>query len=245
MIYRADATDMVSPAQIAGGGASYLEKAEDIIFDLTNEMRKQNGLPKLKKDDILRETSRQHSADMLARNFFSHGNPDGLGSDDRIHITHRTLIGLTGENISTNSGYDVHNAREQAEFIVDGWMNSPGHRANILDDEYTHLGVGVATDGYKVMATQNFSYVLAYLKDPLPESVRRGASLDLDAKAMTPKGKPVKFVFITYDSEKRVAGPFPIENAKADVRHGLYKLQFYFDVGPHYELYVGPQIEVR
>ncbi|OAD23138.1 SCP-like extracellular domain protein [Candidatus Thiomargarita nelsonii] len=49
---------------------------------------------------------------------------------------------MTGENIWQGQGYDVSDAQKLAELVVEAWMNSPGHRENILRQEYTHLGVG-------------------------------------------------------------------------------------------------------
>jgi uncharacterized protein YkwD len=134
----------------------YLKEVERRIYHLTNEERRKNHLPPLDKDDALVATSRAHSDDMLARNFFSHVNPDGKAPNDRIAPAYSRTMARTGENIWSGHGYDYSNSKLMARVIVDSWMASPGHRANLLNPNYTHLGVGVSVLGKEVRATQNF-----------------------------------------------------------------------------------------
>ncbi len=233
---------------IAQPGISHLEETENFVFDMTNKMRREHGLKKLKKEDVLRITSREHSADMISRNYFDHNNPDGLAPEDRIAIRHRRLVGLTGENIWNGYGYDINNSRQIAELIMTGWMNSPGHRANILRAEYTHLGVGVSTNGHMIMATQNFAAVLAYIDSPVPALVNQNASLNLKAGVLSGSvRKPTKYDFWISQIDRQVAGPFPIADAKAAVAPGIYKLRFYFPdkSGYSFTIYTGPQIKVE
>ena len=61
-----------------------------------------------------------------------------------------------GENIWYASGYNVTKIQRVAKEIVDDWMSSPGHRENILDPRFTHLGVGVSARQHSVRATQEF-----------------------------------------------------------------------------------------
>ncbi|WP_446035202.1 CAP domain-containing protein, partial [Streptomyces olivaceus] len=96
------------------------------------------GLPALAPDDRLARAAQAHSADMVARDFYSHTDPDGGRPWDRAAAagsSRRTV----GENIACGQ-------RSPAE-VVEGWMNSPGHRANILKSDFTHLGVGLAGGG--------------------------------------------------------------------------------------------------
>ena len=84
------------------------------------------------------KAAQAHSADMVARAFYSHTSPGGSRPWDRAAAagsTHRTI----GENIACGQ-------RSPAE-VVDGWMNSPGHRANILKPDFTHIGIGFAGGG--------------------------------------------------------------------------------------------------
>ena len=95
-----------------------------------------------------------HSADMLNRNYFSHTDPQGRSLKDRLpaNLSARQW----GENIWTGSGYDTRQSHNLAQKVIVGWMNSPGHRKNILDPGYTHLGVGVMSKNQEVKATQVF-----------------------------------------------------------------------------------------
>ncbi|MGW7070562.1 CAP domain-containing protein [Streptomyces sp. NPDC054855] len=108
------------------------------VLRLTNAERTAARLPPLSPDPLLTAAAQAHSADMVARAFYSHTSPDGGEPWHRASAagsTHRAI----GENIACGQ-------RTPAE-VVDGWMNSPGHRANILKPSFTHLGVGFAGGG--------------------------------------------------------------------------------------------------
>ncbi|MFC8125872.1 CAP domain-containing protein [Streptomyces sp. NPDC057302] len=108
------------------------------VLRLTNAERSAAGLRPLSPDPLLTVAAQGHSADMVARAFYSHTSPDGGEPWDRASAAgsrHRAI----GENIACGQ-------RTPAE-VVDGWMNSPGHRANILKPSFTHLGVGFAGGG--------------------------------------------------------------------------------------------------
>jgi uncharacterized protein YkwD len=130
----------------------HLRELERQILRFTNEARSKHSLPILDWDEDLRGVARAHSDDMLRRNFFSHEN---FGK--RV----APVIGATtyraGENIFGGSGQDCSDARLLARNIVDGWMTSPGHRANIMSQEYTQMGAGVSVLGKEIRATQVFT----------------------------------------------------------------------------------------
>ncbi|MFD7817196.1 CAP domain-containing protein [Streptomyces sp. NPDC059785] len=111
--------------------------AADVVA-LTNAERAAAGLPPLTADARLTTAAQAHSADMIARAFYSHTSPDGREPWHRAAAagsTHRSV----GENIACGQ-------RSPAE-VVRGWMDSPGHRANILKPAFTHIGVGFAGGG--------------------------------------------------------------------------------------------------
>ncbi|MEU9591067.1 CAP domain-containing protein [Streptomyces sp. NPDC048193] len=115
-----------------------LDRATGEVVRLTNGERARAGLPELAPDPRLATAAQAHSADMVARDFYSHTDPDGGRPWDRAAAagaTRRTV----GENIACGQ-------RSAAE-VVEGWMNSPGHRANILGAGFTHIGVGLAGGG--------------------------------------------------------------------------------------------------
>lgn len=105
------------------------------VLDLTNAERAKAGCGPLKLDATLTAVADAHSADMAARSFFSHTNPDGLGPGDRIDASGYPYRSWA-ENIAAGQG--------SAAEVMNGWMNSSGHRANILNCGLEELGVGYA-----------------------------------------------------------------------------------------------------
>lgn len=131
---------------------------ESEILRITNVERQNAGLNPLVACTRLAYSALAHSNRMLEGKFFAHNDPDtGTAVVDRIRSTgyFDSASGWgVGENIA--AGYS------SASATMVGWMNSPGHRANILSTSFTHLGVGVnAVKGdawFRSMATQNFGY---------------------------------------------------------------------------------------
>ncbi len=125
-----------------------ISQIEQDIFRLTNEQRTKNGLPAFAWSERLASVARAHSQDMDARNFFAHTNPDGKDPFARMRSA-GISFSTAGENIAGGANADI---------IVTNWMNSPGHRANILNPSFHTLGVGVSTNSrYGLLATQNFT----------------------------------------------------------------------------------------
>ncbi|MFD5568676.1 CAP domain-containing protein [Streptomyces cadmiisoli] len=108
------------------------------VVGLTNRERDRAGLPPLAVDGTLTAAAQAHSADMVARDFYSHTAPDGSRPWDRAAAAGSTLRSI-GENIACGQ-------RSPAE-VVTGWMNSPGHRANILKPGFTRIGIGFEGGG--------------------------------------------------------------------------------------------------
>lgn len=223
-------------------GIVHPEAVERQVLELTNRQRQANGLlPALQAEETLRKIARGHSDDMLQRGFFDHENPDGESPADRVARQHRRLIGISGENIWECSNCSQPPYTDLAEIIVDGWMNSHDHRRNILKPEFTHLGVGISIAGHQVKATQCFAGVRTWLKEALPLQVRGGQRLDLATAAASE-------MFDLWSSQRgiKVAGSFPVSEARIPATPGTFKLRFYFresDTG--FTIYNGPQIEVR
>ena len=131
-----------------------LEAAEQIILEGTNRQRAAIGLPAFKPDVRLRAAARLHAMDMATRDFFAHESdkPGFETPSKRVHKAGALDFGA-GENIAFNEV----SPDETGEKLMDQWMNSPPHRASILDKNYTHIGVGVYrhTDG-RIYGVQNF-----------------------------------------------------------------------------------------
>lgn len=121
---------------------------EEEVFDLVNDIRAEHGLPAYKDDDTLADVARAHSQDMIDRSFFDHTNPDGELPWDRV-----SDAGIRWYAVAEN----IAAGQSTPEAVVEAWMNSPGHRANILGD-CKYLGVGLAFGGgYGIYWTQCFA----------------------------------------------------------------------------------------
>lgn len=124
------------------------DQAEQQMFQMVNEQRVKNGLQPLTFDNALRDVARTHSQDMLARGYFSHYTPEGESPFDRM-----TKAGITfsyaGENLAL---------APSAQLAMEGLMNSPGHRENILNPNFKKVGIGVIDGGiYGEMFSQEFT----------------------------------------------------------------------------------------
>jgi len=149
------------------------EDVEPLILKYTNEERQKHGVAPLEWDDQLSTIARRHSQDMVDNNYFSHDNLQGDDPTDRArkygYPLRKNLGGGwysdgIGENIGkmptgnvAGIGVVANTADAIARAQVDSWMKSPGHKQNILDPQYSRLGVGVAHDGHQYYySTQNF-----------------------------------------------------------------------------------------
>ena len=111
---------------------------EQEVIRLVNEIRAENGLKPLAHDWQLSRVARIKSQDMKDNRYFAHNSP-GYGAPFQMIRSFGISFRSAGENIAR--GY----ATPQA--VVNGWMNSPGQRANILNANYTHIGVGYVAQG--------------------------------------------------------------------------------------------------
>jgi uncharacterized protein YkwD len=133
-----------APAATSTKGMS----AEDLAVRLTNAQRTQHGCSALRVDSRLRSAARAHSVDMRQKHYFAHNSPDGKTPWDRIKAAGYASPGA--ENIA--QGYAT------AKAVMDGWMNSPGHRANILNCSLKAVGIGVETGQGGPWWTQDFGF---------------------------------------------------------------------------------------
>jgi len=131
----------------------YLSKAEEEIFTATNNERTKAGLQPLKRNSTANGYARSKSLEMLNLNYFDHKSPNnGYISD--IAKRDGWNYSRIGENIYTMTGSSASSASGTA--INDSWMSSPGHRANILNKDFTDIGIGVTYRNNKLYATQTF-----------------------------------------------------------------------------------------
>lgn len=115
-----------------------MSELEKQVVELTNQERRKNGLPDLQIDTALSNVARTKSQDMQANNYFSHTSPT-YGSPFDMMRDFGISYNAAAENIAQG--------QRTAQEVVQAWMNSSGHRANILNRNYTHIGVGHDPNG--------------------------------------------------------------------------------------------------
>jgi len=166
---RIDQTEMQRPDIV-------ISRLEKKIHDLINAERKKKGLSALGWQESLHRIARRHSQGMSERHFFSHNDPEGKSFLDRyqeerfvceLRVGDTTCLGA--ENIAQHNlyksiqyrnevpTYNWNTEDEIAASIVKGWMQSNGHRENILTSYFRSQGIGLSiSDDGKVYVTQNF-----------------------------------------------------------------------------------------
>ncbi len=146
----------------ASASATPRETVEQVL-DMINAQRAEHGCAPLKLEPRLEAAAERESRDMATRHFFNHTEPDGTTPGVRVHDT-GYVFQMVGENIEVNT--------EAPEDAVTTWMNSPGHRANILLCAFKETGIAMVeqaddqpVDGvpveYKAYWTQVFAMPLA------------------------------------------------------------------------------------
>jgi uncharacterized protein YkwD len=121
--------------------AHNLGRIRGAILCLHNEIRAANGLPKLREHKRLRKAALGHSRDMVKAGYFEHTTPKGVTMVDRImraRYVREDEGWMLGENLEWGTG-----ALATPRGALEAWMQSPGHRANILRRSFRELGVGV------------------------------------------------------------------------------------------------------
>ena len=112
-----------------------MNQDEQEIFNLINKQRTNNGLTPLKIDEEVQKVARIKAEDMVTNNYFSHQSPT-YGSPFDMLKSFKISYKSAGENIAANSSNTG---------AVNAWMNSSGHRANILSSNYNYTGIGVVS----------------------------------------------------------------------------------------------------
>jgi uncharacterized protein YkwD len=143
-----------SPIAVLPSG-DFATQVEQFINQEINTTRAQNGLSPLSSDTRLASIARAYSSDMLTKNYFSHTSL--LGCDTACRFAQGNYLWRSyGENLHWMSGYNF-SPQDSAKKAVADWMNSPGHRANILGSSFTVIGTGVSVQGSKIYSASNFA----------------------------------------------------------------------------------------
>ncbi|HEY0453170.1 CAP domain-containing protein [Actinophytocola sp.] len=116
------------------------------VVDIANAYRAEAGCEPLRVDARLTQAAQDHSSDMSVRDYFDHTTPEGVTFAERIVTA----------NYPTPGAENIARGQQNAAQVMDSWMNSDGHRANILNCQLSALGVGLDLDG--MYWTQDFGY---------------------------------------------------------------------------------------
>lgn len=116
------------------------------VVDLVNQARADAGCDPLRVDERLNRAAGKHSADMAARDYFSHDTPEGEDFAERIE----------DEGYPNPGAENIARGQRNAGAVMDSWMSSGGHRANIVNCELTAIGIGLAKEDW--VWTQDFGY---------------------------------------------------------------------------------------
>jgi len=139
---------LIAALIIAFQPALVLAQADDVVKDsfsqeiisLTNESRFASGAGILKKSDILTRAAQMKAEDMVAHGYFAHTSPQGVSP---WHWFYKAGYkpSLAGENLAL--------AYSESAAIVDAWLASPSHKKNLLNKEFTEIGIGIAKGEYQ------------------------------------------------------------------------------------------------
>ncbi len=145
----------VAPSAAPGTGADgavFLADMERQILELVNAERVAAGQGALTNAPLLTVAARRHSREMAELGYFAHDSPTEENRTLAMRLANAGLsnYGWAGENIALST-------QASAEEFVRMWMDSPGHRENLLRPDFKFSGIGVYTDGHKTWATQNFT----------------------------------------------------------------------------------------
>jgi hypothetical protein len=205
----------------------------------------------LETDPELLPAAQAHALDMLERGYVDHVTPDGLEPGDRVALLHRRLVGSVGENLAEHEGLSAEQLEGQigplAAKITDGWMQSPGHRENILDPDYTHQAIAAAAKGEKVVVVQLFEARRALLAEPLPLRVGQGEKLPPTFEQGSGLDVPVQYAYARPGQSAGELIALDLSIAEVSVEPGTYLLKFLFPSGQagRFAVTGGPAILVR
>lgn len=230
----------------------FLDKLEQQLLELTNRRRAESGqVAELQADPGLARVARAHALDMLERGYIGHVGPDGRDVGERVGILYRRFIGGAGENLAEQEGIDVARLADQtgplAAKLMDGWMSSPGHRRNILEPDYTHMGLAAAGRGDRLLVVQVFGRRAALLAKPIPLEVEKGARLPLEVEPGSAAQAPQKFAFAPPGTATDELVTLDLSSNEVVVEPGQYRLEFFLPTGRegYFSVADGPLLVVR
>lgn len=227
------ATAAVAPA--AADEASLITK----IIAMSNKARQENGIRPVAHLNYLSDAARGHSQEMANLKYFSHTSPT-VGRErpkNRIELSGGWDMSIA-ENIYRAAGVPE---AELAEDVIDAWMNSPVHRANLLNPKYNSMGIGIAKIGADEWAiTQLFSLQTVAIDSY--QATPGGGGYDVTIKAHVVEGPDAGGVFFqekvvspwtsrSFDSAFKASGDGKVMIGQKDPAGGDYSVELEFPVG--------------
>lgn len=165
------------------------------VVALTNEERGDKGLGSLKASALLSQAAQLKANDMAAKSYYAHVSPDGT-----IPPVWLNKVGYKYQIMGENLVID----RDSSEQVVSAWMGSEAHRENILNPQFTEIGIGIARGSYKGQAT---TYVVQMLARPM------GGTAPTSVKTVTVQPKPVVVSTPVAPAKPLLPTPVPTKSA--------------------------------
>ncbi len=182
------------------------------LVEMTNEEREAEALGDLTRSTRLDSAAKKKAEDMASQGYFAHDSPTGVTPWHWFSEVGYEYA-YAGENLA------VHFS--ESDDVVDAWMDSPGHRANIMNGKYTEIGIGTAKGTYKgsptVFVVQLFGTPavpdVLTVRDPklIPPPTQRVAQVSGDTPAVLSANDPVPVVYSPIPNRKLVTKETPIE----------------------------------
>ena len=234
-------------------GVQLLEPLARRLVELTSVRRREAdaGLEPLETDPELLPAARAHALDMLQRGYFDHVTPGGLNPSDRVALLHRRSVGGVGENLAEHRGLSAEQLEAQvgplALKLIDSLMQSPAHRENILNSEYTHLAIAAVAKGEGLVVVQLFEARRALLAERLPLHVRRREKLPLKFEQGQGLAVPAQYAYARAGQSGQELVALDLSSNEVVVEPGVYSLKFLFptEQTDRFDVVDGPVIFVR
>jgi len=203
-----------------------LKTMEWRMLKLLNKDRKRHGLKPVRMQDDLRDVARKHSSDMAKKDYFDHVNLKSQSPSDRLKGARVSDV-ISGENLAKVGGYG-----NPTQFAEKGLMNSPGHRANILNGLYNAVGIGVVRNPRKVyFFTQNFAKRYLIFRKRIPKTVGFKHGLHLKGDSFSQVHKIICHV-------KKPKIDTVLQEHLFEVKNGVFSFTVAFDKRGNYEVWL-------
>jgi uncharacterized protein YkwD len=216
-------------------GGDFDPDFEETLLDLNNIFRRREGPSPLAWDRGLSLAARAHAADMAVTGVFDHVTREGYSAASRVGLLARDLVGAPGENIAMRLNASGAVRPDQ---IMGQWRDSPGHRANLLQPGFTHVGYGVLRQGPRVIAVGAYAEVAARLAGPAP--LRVGSSDEI-ARALSNAAPAIRQFSVSEPGGEVLTTTYVEGRPPSVLTPGAWQLRPHLSSGEHrYQVAWGP-----